>query len=393
MLNLAKILGLGMDGGAAKGGPNKTVGLVANRFLAPTTTGSVPLNYTSRRQHFAHPDGAISNFRTVDCTFVFSSITADQAATRTIKRYIEYPAGVFTQVTWGGNPTVAMSTSVAISDPINLTIPAGAEFWERTVNVGGAVSLFPLQQLPASSQTLGSPDGNSASDQGNSGTIAATSTQTTFGSTAMIGDIAKADAKSYVIFGDSLAWGEGDVSSVSAKGASGFLARALEARGYPYLKIAKQGQQAADIVASPTRIQALLDAIQYSDVIVEHGVNDLRLGRTQAQLLADHQTIYGYCTGKRITQTTITPRSSSTDGWATTANQTPKTDGTMSSITSVNAAIRAKPANVSVVLDAADAAMSARDSNIWTAPPAATLDGTHPTTVKATAMGTALSFA
>lgn len=387
-------LGLGLGLRPRKGGPNKTVGIIANRFLAPTATGSVPPNYTSRRSHYAHPDGAISNFKTVDCDFVFSGITAVAAASRIIKRYIEYPAGVFTQVTWnGGQTTVTLNTGAIVSDPINLTIPAGAQFWERTVNLTNTVSLFPFQQLPASSQTLGSPDGNSATDQGNSGTIAATSTQTTFGATVMIGDIAVANAKSYVIFGDSIAWGEGDISNTGSKGGNGWIGRAMDAHGYPYLKIAKQGQQAADLVAAPSRVQALLAQMQFTDVICEYGVNDLRLGRTQAQILADHQTIYGYVAGKKIAQTTITPRSSSTDSWATVANQTAKTDGNMAALNSVNAAIRAKPANVNTVIEAADAAMSARDSGVWKAAPVRTLDGTHPNSVMAAEMGTALAFA
>lgn len=372
-------------------GPSITQGIVANRFMAPTATASIPANYTSRREHWAHPDGAISNFRCVDATFVFSGITAVQAATRTIKRFIEYPAGVFTQVTWGGQPTVALSTATVVSDPIALTIPAGAKFWERTVNIN-TVSLFPCQQLPASSQALGAADGNSASDLGNSGTIAATSTQTTFGSTVMIGDIAAANAKSFVITGDSIAWGEGDVSNLGSKGGSGWIGRLLDAHGYPYLKLAKQGQQATDFVAALTPIQQLLANMSFSDVICEHGINDLRLGRTQAQLLADHQTIYNLFTGKRIYQTTLTPRSSSTDSYATVVNQTAKTDGTMTSLNSVNAAIRAKPTKVNAVLDAADAAMSARDSGVWSGPFPPTLDGTHPTSARAAAMATALSI-
>jgi lysophospholipase L1-like esterase len=370
-----------------------TTGLVANRFQAPTTTSSVPANYTSRRQHYAHPDGAISNFKTVDCTFVLTGITPVQAATRTIKRYIEYPVDVFTQVTWAGSTSVTLSTSVVTSDVIPLTIPAGAIFWERTVNLGGTVSTFPVQEMPASSQTLGLADGNSASDLGNSGTIAATSTANTFGATAMIGTIAVANAKSFVVVGDSIAWGEGDISNVGSKGGNGWIGRALDSHGYPYVKIAKQGQQATDFTSATAPVTAFLSAINYTDAVCEFGINDLRLGRTQAQVLADHQTIYGVIgSGKRVYQTTLTPRSATTDAYATTTNQTAKTDGNMAALNALNASIRAIPANVNFVIDAADAAMSARDSGIWTAPPAATTDGTHPNSTKAASMGTTLAF-
>jgi hypothetical protein len=207
----------------------------------------------------------------------------------------------------------------------------------------------------------------------------------------MVGTIAAANAKSFVIVGDSIAWGEGDVSSVGPKGGSGWIARALDVHGYPYVKIAKQGQQATDYVSTMAPTTSFLGKLSFTDMVCEFGINDLRLGRTQAQVLADHQTIYGQFVGKRIHQTTLPPRSSSTDAWATLVNQAGKTDGTMASLNTLNAVIRAKPANVNNVIEAADAAMSARDSDIWTAPPAATLDGTHPVSTKAASMAATLA--
>jgi lysophospholipase L1-like esterase len=354
-------------------------------------TASVPVNYTSRRSHFAHSDGDISNFRTIDANFVIAGTQPQLASTRTIKRFIEYPAGIFTQVTWAGQPTVTISTDNVVSDAINLTIPKGAEFWERTVNVGGVVSTFPCQQTPASSQVIGIPDGNSASDLGNSGTISATSAVTTFGATAMIGDIASANARSWVIVGDSIAFGEGDITGVGAKRASGWIARALDVYGYPYVKITKPGQQATEFATALSLVTPFVALLSFTDVISEHGINDLRLARTQAQVLADHQTIYDIFPGKTIAQTTLTPRAASTDGYATTANQSGRTDGTMAALVALNTSIRAKPAKVSKVIDAADVAMSARDSLIWPAPPVPTADGTHPNSYMANVMAAALA--
>lgn len=375
--------------GTSLSGPPKTVGIIANRFQVPTMTASLPINYTSRRSHFAHPDGAVSNFKTIDCNFAIVGNQPQLASTRTIKRYIEYPAGVFTQVLWGGQPTVTISASNVISDPINLTIPAGAEFWERTVNLT-ANSTFPCQQLPASSQAVGVPDGNSASDLGNSGTISATSVVTTFGATAMVGDIAVNGARSYGIVGDSIAFGEGDITGVGAKRGSGWIARALDVHGYPYVKITKPGQQATEFVTALSLVTPFLALLPLTDVICEHGINDLRLSRTQAQILADQQTIYGLFGGKRIYQTTLTPRSASTDAYATTVNQSGKTDGNMAALVPINGVIRAKPANVSQIIDAADAAMTARDSLIWPAPPVPTADGTHPNSYMANVMAQSL---
>ena len=380
--------GSGLKKAAGPVVPALTRGIIGSRFQVPTATASIPINYTSRRIHYASPDGDVSNFRTIDTHFSYVANTISPSDTRTIKRYIEYPVNVFTQVTWNGQPTVTINGSLAISDPINLTIPAGAAFWERTVNVNAVVSNFVCIQLPASSQTLGVPDGNAASDLGNSGTIGATSVTTTFGAAAMIGDIASATARSFVITGDSIAFGEGDITTAGAKYGSGWIARALDVYGYPYVKITKPGQMIQEFVSTPTMLIDFINALSFSDLIAEHGVNDLRLSRTQGQILGDQQTVYGWCAGKKITQTTITPRSSTTDAYATTVNQAAKTDGNMAALNPLNAAIRAKPANVTNVLEAADFAMSARDSGIWTAPPAATVDGTHPNSVKAASMAT-----
>jgi hypothetical protein len=305
----------------------------------------------------------------------------------------EYPEGVFTPVTYSGNLTVVVPAGGLIqSDPVNVSIPAGAKFWERTVNVSGATVLFPVIVLPDDSVALGIDDGNAASDQGDSGSIPPTTGVNTFGSAAILGTVAASNARSFVIQGDSIAFGEDDKSGVGSKGGSGFVARMLDEAGVsPYVKIAMPGQQSADAVSLSERQQAFLSTITFSDAIIQSGINDLPLGRTQSQVLADRASIASWVGGAQVYYTTLTPRSDSTNGYITTANQTPKTDGTMSSLTSLNEAIRALPGGVDGVIDAADAAMPTRNANVWTAPPAATADGTHPNTPKCISMAAALS--
>lgn len=382
-----------------KGG--RTFGIAGSRFQAHTAVASIAANFTSLRNHYASPDGDVTDLYCVDTGwYINSSFVAQAGDNRTIKRYIECPAGVFHLVTWGAaSPRTITGIGGSIkSDRIISSVTGMPLIWprsswlgERTVNLNATVTNFPLTVLPAASTALGVLDGNDVTDKGNSGTVAATSTTNTFGSVAIVGTIMAANARSFVVVGDSIPDGTGDVSSVGAKGGSGWVARMLDKYGYPYLKITKGGQSASDIAASHASMAALINLVSFSDAIITPGVNDLRLGRTQTQVLADQQTIYSMFTGKRIYQTTITPRSDGTPDWSSLANQAAKTDGNMAALNSVNAAIRAVPANVYAVIDAADAAMSARDSDIWTAPPAATLDGTHPTSVKAAAMAAALS--
>jgi hypothetical protein len=63
----------------------------------------------------------------------------------------------------------------------------------------------------------------------------------------------------------------------------------------------------------------------------------------------------------------------------------------MADLTGLNTDIRAGLANVYAVLEAADAAMSARDSNIHKAPPAGTTDGTHMNSTRVALIAAALS--
>jgi len=253
----------------------------------------------------------------------------------------------------------------------------------------------PIMELNAGASVLGIDDGNVAADQGNSGTISATTGINTFGPCAIIGTVNAANARSFLIVGDSLSWGQGDDSSVGAQDSSGFLQRMLGRLGYPYMTWAKGGQQAADVAPITATLNAdtASTLMSFTDVILQHGVNDLRLARTVAQIEADLQTIAATASiaGKRIWKTTITPRSTSSDSWATTANQAPQTDGTMASLNTLNADIRAGLANMANIIEAADAAMSARDSGIHKAPPAGTVDGTHFNSVRAALIANLLS--
>jgi hypothetical protein len=380
------------SGGAA---PKTENIVVANRLQVPTVTGGIAANFTSKRQHSASPQGDITDLRCIDVNWYFNSAGAlAGGSTTTLKKFVEYPAGVFHQVRWAAATTVTITTlNQAVSDVVissvtgePLIIPAGATFWERTVNAGGTTSgSWPLIELPAMPSAIGTTDGNSTSDLGNSGTINPSASSTNqIGSAAIMGTVLAANARAVAIVGDSIAFGQGDITGSGAKGGSGWIARGLDPL-YPYVKLARGGQQAASFAAiNAASLTSFIAAIGVTDAIFEHGVNDLRLGRTQAQLTADMANIAGRFATPRKWLTTLTPRSDTTDAYATTTNQTPKTDGNMAALTAVNAERRALPAGFTAVLDAADSAMPTRDANIWTA--AATADGTHPNTAKCAAM-------
>lgn len=302
-------------------------------------------------------------------------------------------------MTKGGNVnmTVAASLSVNKSDVIpDLVIPAGAAFWEWTSLVS-ATGTVPAMELPASPVALGLPDGNRASGGFNSGqTVPASANTTTLGALAFGGTVRAANARSFISTGDSILFGQGDVSSVGTKGGSGYIARGLDPQ-FPLFKIAKGGAAGFNIVndsaGSKTWWANIMAAITFTDYINEHGGGDLRqAGQTAATVLATQQSLYGILgAGKRIYETTKTPRTDSSDSWTTVAGQNPKTDGGWSELATLNNAIRALPIGVTGVVEAADAGMSARDSSRWKAPPAAALDGVHPRSIMAATLAGSVS--
>lgn len=359
-----------------------TGNLVAGRGKIPTAAVALTAPYTCRKAYWATTQGDISALQLVFVNRYLSAVgTSTAGGAFSLKFFIEYPAGTFTPVLFSGSGTVAVTAGARIKSDVvaGLTIPAGSKFWVRTVlAVGSAVSM-PMMELNAGSTVLGLDDGNVAADQGNTGTIPATTGINTFGPFQIVGTVNATSARSFLIAGDSLAWGQGDDSSVGAQDSSGFLQRMLGRLGYPYSTWAKGGQQAADVAPIIATLNADTNLGGFTDVILLWGINDLRLGRTRLQIENDLQTIAGTAsiTGKRIWKTTITPRSTSTDSWATTANQAAQTDGNMADLNPLNADIRAGLPNMANVIEAADAAMSARDSGIHKAPPAGTVDGTH----------------
>lgn len=359
-------------------------GIVANRGKIATNFTSQTAPFTSKKTFWSHGAGAISNLQIVFVNRYLSAVGTSAAGSAfSLKFFIEYPAGTFTPVLFSGSSTVAIAAGGRVKSDVvaGLTIPANTKFWVRTVLAVGTSVAIPVQELNAGATVLGIDDGNAASDLGNSGTISPTSTVNIFGPTTIVGTVNATAARSFLVVGDSLAWGQGDDSSVGAQDSSGFLQRLLGQLGYPCMTWAKGGQQAADVapIVATLNADTASTLMSFTDVILQHGVNDLRLGRSVAQIKADLQTIAATASiaGKRIWKTTITPRSDSTDAWATLANQTAKTDGTMASINTLNADIRAGLPNMTNVIEAADAAMSARDSDIHKAPPAGTTDGTH----------------
>lgn len=379
------------------GGVVKTAGIAGNRFMLPTGGQAYPTPYTSGPVHFAPAAGDATNLKCVEIDWYIQVTGPAAGSARSLQKTIEYPVGVFHPVTWGGLSQLDLPGTItkAVSDIVissvtgrPLVIPAAAMYRERTFNVT-SISNMPTRILPAAANVIGSSDGNTASNALNSGTISPTTGTRTFGSVVITGDILALNARSVVIAGDSLVWGQGDVTNVGANQSSGWWERLMSSAGLSSLKLSMPGVTTSGFLASAAPIADLLSVVPFTEAWNELGINNLTSGNLPSSILADYPNIYALFGGKPITQTTITARTTSASGnWDSVADQTPvSTNNFSTNLLALNTAIRAGITGVTRVIDVADADMSSRDSNIHGGPfPGPVLDGTHFVSAKAAAM-------
>lgn len=309
---------------------------------------------------------------------------AGSGAALGITASIEYPAGTRTQVLFSGIAQGSVPDGeFLVSDPVSITIPANSLIGLKTyqTSTAGVWSInLPMGSFIGSGiDSRFTSAASGLSDQTMSASVGSQSS-TNF---APLGIIGTTTRPSFIIVGDSISYGQSDATAVDATGDFGSVARSLGSY-YGYTNLSRSGHQANKFISSHTQSVGLF---QYaSHLLCAFGSNDLyTLGSSAAVALGNLQTIWGYMTalggGRKAYQTTITPRTTSSDGWQTTANQT-KTSGDDKRLT-LNASIRGLATGLDGYFDIADAIESARDSGFWTPSPSSnyyTSDGTHPNT-------------
>lgn len=296
----------------------------------------------------------------------WSSSGASFTGNSTIKASIEYPSGTMTQLLWSASATNTQAGGLnTLSDACAVTIPAGALAWIRIyfANTNG----IPVYFNTASLNGGGYENGAAVTDKSMSGSIGGTGAAVF--NPALI--VARTKKRAALLLGDSIMQGEHD--AVDYTNLIGIVDRNV-GQWIGTLNCGEGGQTRQGFIASHTPHLAL--AQYFTDVVLQYNANDVSGGRTVAQMLADDQTIIGYFPGKIIHQLTGTPQTTTTDAWATVANQT-------SSVTTVhndiNDAIRRYQPGVHNVIDVARVVESTIDSRKWTlADGVPTSDGVHP---------------
>lgn len=292
--------------------------------------------------------------------------------------YIEYPRGTFTQLKFGGSNGVTISDGgQAISDALAIAIPRGAMFWVRVryTNSAGIITTPYGANLNNGGKIRWGATGTDDADLLTDFVLAGGNTTSSGHQFAPIAIIAQTKERSFFLAGDSIAAGNSDVWD--GFGADlGILARSVGAFA-PYINVAVGGDRMDFFVTEHAKRIALA---QYcTDFIMNYGVNDFASGRSDAQMAADEQSILGYLPAniQRKWVTTITPVASSSDSFATTANQAANVNNPARR--AANDRRRLVPTGFDGCIDIADFVEAGRGSGIWSvANGAPTGDGTHP---------------
>ncbi|QFG09575.1 lysophospholipase L1-like esterase [Arthrobacter phage TripleJ] len=308
-------------------------------------------------------------------------------------------SGVYYPLYFRGSRDITITPGVIVeTDRISIDIPTNTSFQIMTyVTVATSGQKWPLNKLYVRSYGEEYVPSVTPSDLTTTGGFTAAGNTNGYGPMQVL--CRNTNTNPYVaIIGDSISDATGDLTNIGGVDGleRGFVVRAL-IPDFPFQVLSQPGGQAAqfNFGSMGKRFNMLGDA---EVATVSYGANDLSGGKTFAQLQASLQYIYDYCAarGMRVFATTITPKTTSTDGFTTLANQTIAYSGAAELVrTQINDWIRTKPAPLSGYFDTADAAESGRNSGKWRVDLGVPCqsDGLHPLSVIHNAMSQTISKA
>lgn len=336
---------------------------------------------------------AVTEIRLVFANYTIGTGDQDTANAITVKASIEAPLSTYWPVQFAGEDANGYVTlrpgRFIVSDPICIPLAAASDIWVNTlVAPVGGTGVYPVGgsmstgtgssewRLAATTTdyTITAPSGTNSAGPG-------------YGPVAIIGR-AVIDQPVVALIGDSITAGTGDTSySAWGLGENGWARRALN-NTTPYVFLARSSTLARDWPNRGSRYSAkLLNRCTHG--VVAFGANDLTASRTLTQLQADLTSIWAAHAdrGIKVYQTTVTPNVTTTDSYATLANQTPVASNAVR--IQLNDWIRTTPSPLSGYIETADAVESARNSGKWKVNGSAnyaTADGLHPSATMHTAM-------
>lgn len=364
--------------------PAPYLGVVATR-------GAVGLNALAGITHLMNRTGHVATQNLTAPQVVWANwyvnsstfLEANTSGTMTITASIEYPVGTFTQLKFSGSASGSVAAgSNIVSDAAALNIPQGALFYVRSYQTFAASSTFPsfypgaVSGVDTANWTVG--------DLTMGGTVTAQSAGYYAPPVAIL---SVTTAPSLCLVGDSIMHGYDDFSTITTIYAMNSLAAGVYERmfngQFGLINMGVPGDAASGATVNYTKRAALAN-LYCTHIIDEYGVNDIIAATSAATIAGYRATIAGLFPGKTVIGTTISLYTTSTDSWATTANQT--VTANEAARVSLNALIRAGIAGKSNYIDY-DFILDPGATGKWPVNGAAnyaTPDGVHPSRIMST---------
>lgn len=357
--------------------PKSTLRNIATRCRTCNQNSASYTQMNSRTLHINR--GSSVNFVQLVFANWYASTTSENSfgTTATITAAIEYPAGVFTQVTFSGvaQGTIANGANIT-SDKCFIGIPKHATFWVRSYFVNTAGIFVSPQNVSVTGGNAGEYCMAVASG-GVDYTMTAGATNSppyTASAYYPLAILGMSNVPSVCCIGDSRTSGQGDDASTDAGMFNmGEIARSV-GRLLPYTLVATPGDKLSDFITRYAKRGAI--ATYHTHVHWGYGINDLANGQSAATLEANCQTMYAAFSAYKQSQSTLTVQTSSTDGWTTQVGQSQVTSSQARLL--FNTWVRTKPSPLFAIFDLAIATQHPSDQLRWDVP-GLTGDGTHGT--------------
>jgi len=276
-------------------------------------------------------------------------VTPNTGTALTVSMAIEYPAGSMTQVTWRGSPTVNVTATSTLaellSDKVNVAIPAGAKFYTRSYYNYAVDAYYMFNDIGANGNPLydfANGDGNNST--GTDMTMSGTITGNVFGNYSITPVLIVGPTRrpSVAIWGCNVANAYED-AIVANVGDLGYPTKAI-GPNFGYVSFASESE-AVSIASVATNSAIRRSLMQFlTHVVSMYNVDDwFNTGETTLAAFAGYFGAWAGLpgiAGKPIIQCCHIPFTNSTDGWATTTNQTVYNAGDQTFRAAINAGIR-----------------------------------------------------
>src|SRR5579859_1154693 len=234
----------------------------------------------------------------------------------TVSSWIEYPSGIYIQI---DNALTVVGGTNTVGKFLQINIPAGAKFWFWSYYSGGTFPYYTNLNFVNSCMWTDEYCNIATSAVATTPSASPTDNQSRRAYAGPITLIGPRTGDCIALVGDSRQVGYGDLIDSSYD--VGNCARSIGPI-YDYMNLGCGGDRMGSYVFNKSLRSALVNS--YATIVIdEFGVNDVdTLGLTVAGIQAYKARVQGAFIGKRYLTTTIEPVSTSTDSWATTANQT-----------------------------------------------------------------------